>query len=54
VIEGEWTHAYSRESAVYPVRSLLRNKYWPPVRRVDQAWGDRNLFCACPPPEAFE
>jgi glycine dehydrogenase len=53
VIEGEWTHAYSRESAVYPVRSLLRNKYWPPVRRVDQAWGDRNLFCACPPPEAF-
>jgi glycine dehydrogenase len=32
----------------------VRNKYWPPVRRVDNAWGDRNLFCACPPPEAFE
>ncbi len=54
VIEGEWAHAYSRETAVYPVRGLLRNKYWPPVRRIDQAWGDRNLFCACPPPEAFE
>jgi glycine dehydrogenase len=54
VIEGEWEHAYSRETAVYPVRGLLRNKYWPPVRRIDQAWGDRNLFCACPPPEAFE
>ncbi|WP_168628016.1 aminomethyl-transferring glycine dehydrogenase [Cryobacterium sp. BB307] len=53
LIEGEWDHAYSRETAAYPVRSLLRNKYWPPVRRVDQAYGDRNLFCACPPPEAF-
>ncbi|MEO7349338.1 MAG: aminomethyl-transferring glycine dehydrogenase [Terrimesophilobacter sp.] len=54
VIVGEWVHAYSREQAIYPVPSLLRNKYWPPVRRVDQAWGDRNLACACPPPEAFE
>jgi glycine dehydrogenase len=54
VIEGEWQHSYSRETAVYPVQSLIRNKYWPPVRRIDQAWGDRNLFCACPPPEAFE
>jgi glycine dehydrogenase len=53
VIAGEWAHAYTREDAVYPVKSLIRNKYWPPVRRVDQAWGDRNLFCACPPPEAF-
>ena len=53
VIEGEWTHPYSRETAVYPVRSLVRSKYWPPVRRVDNAYGDRNLVCACPPPEAF-
>jgi glycine dehydrogenase len=53
VIVGEWTHPYSRERAVYPVPSLVRSKYWPPVRRIDQAWGDRNLFCACPPPEAF-
>ena len=53
VIVGEWTHPYSREQAVYPLRSLVRTKYWPPVRRIDQAYGDRNLFCACPPPEAF-
>ncbi|MCT9820481.1 aminomethyl-transferring glycine dehydrogenase [Microbacterium sp. W1N] len=53
VIVGEWTHAYSRERAVYPVGSLVRTKYWPPVRRIDNAYGDRNLVCACPPPEAF-
>ncbi|MCU1470107.1 MAG: gcvP [Glaciihabitans sp.] len=50
---GEWEHAYSREEAVYPVKSLIRGKYWPPVRRIDQAYGDRNLVCACPPIEAF-
>jgi glycine dehydrogenase len=50
---GEWDHPYSREDAVYPVKSLVRNKYWPPVRRIDQAYGDRNLVCACPPIEAF-
>jgi glycine dehydrogenase len=54
VIDGEWAHPYDRETAVYPVRSLVRGKYWPPVRRIDQAYGDRNLVCACPPPEAFE
>lgn len=54
VIEGEWEHAYTREQAVYPLKSLVRTKYWPPVRRVDNAYGDRNLVCACPPPEAFE
>jgi glycine dehydrogenase len=53
VIEGDWTHAYSREQAVYPLRSLIRHKYWPPVRRIDNAYGDRNLVCACPPIEAF-
>jgi glycine dehydrogenase len=53
VIEGEWTHAYSREQAVYPLRSLMAAKYWPPVRRIDNAYGDRNLVCACPPIEAF-
>ncbi|MDJ0334470.1 aminomethyl-transferring glycine dehydrogenase [Salinibacterium sp. G-O1] len=53
VIEGEWEHAYSREQAVYPIRSLISHKYWPPVRRVDNAFGDRNLVCACPPIEAF-
>jgi len=53
IVAAEWTHSYSRETAVYPVRSLVRAKYWPPVRRIDNAYGDRNLVCACPPPEAF-
>jgi glycine dehydrogenase len=53
VIVGDWEHAYSREEAVYPIRALIRTKYWPPVRRIDQAYGDRNLVCACPPIEAF-
>ncbi|WP_246846655.1 aminomethyl-transferring glycine dehydrogenase [Humibacter ginsenosidimutans] len=52
-VVGEWTHPYSRAQAVYPVPGIVRAKYWPPVRRIDQAWGDRNLFCACPPVEAF-
>ncbi|WP_423794702.1 aminomethyl-transferring glycine dehydrogenase [Microbacterium paraoxydans] len=53
LIAGEWAHAYTREEAAYPVRSLVAAKYWPPVRRIDQAYGDRNLVCACPPIEAF-
>jgi len=53
VIAGEWEHAYSRELAVYPFQGARVDKYWPPVRRVDQAYGDRNLVCACPPIEAF-
>ena len=51
---GSGSTPYTREQAVYPVRSLVRSKYWPPVRRIDNAYGDRNLVCACPPPEAFE
>lgn len=53
VIAGEWEHAYTRELAVYPADGDRTAKYWPPVRRVDQAYGDRNLVCACPPIEAF-
>ncbi len=53
LIAGEWDHAYTREDAAYPVPSLVAAKYWPPVRRIDQAYGDRNLVCACPPVEAF-
>jgi glycine dehydrogenase len=52
-VAADWTHPYSRETAAYPVASLKRNKYWVPVRRIDQAYGDRNLVCSCPPPEAF-
>jgi len=51
---GEWTHPYSREQAVYPTRSLIDGKYWPPVGRVDNVFGDRNLVCACPPIEAYQ
>ncbi len=53
VIAGEWEHAYSRELAVYPFAGARVDKYWPPVRRVDQAYGDRNLVCACPPISEF-
>ena len=49
---GEWDRAYSRELAVFPTGSDP-DKYWPPVARIDQAYGDRNLVCSCPPPEAF-
>ncbi|TBU96379.1 aminomethyl-transferring glycine dehydrogenase [Phytopseudomonas dryadis] len=51
---GEWTHPYSREQAVYPTRKLVEGKYWPPVGRVDNVFGDRNLVCACPPIEAYQ
>ena len=54
LISGEWKHPYDRESAAYPAGGDRRAKYWAPVRRIDQAYGDRNLMCACPPPEAFE
>ena len=50
----EWDRPYTREQAAYPTPSLRRDKYWPPVSRIDGAAGDRNLVCACPPPEAFE
>ncbi|MEV6522049.1 aminomethyl-transferring glycine dehydrogenase [Longispora sp. NPDC051575] len=53
VTVDEWSHAYSRQVAAYP-GGVSAVKYWPPVRRIDQAFGDRNLVCSCPPPEAFE
>ena len=51
---GEWAHSYSREQAAYPLASLRGTKYWPPVARVDNVFGDRNLVCACPPIEAYQ
>lgn len=53
VMTDEWDKPYSRELAAFPVASLRGNKYWPPVRRIDGAKGDRNLVCACPPVEAY-
>ncbi|MFS0828561.1 aminomethyl-transferring glycine dehydrogenase [Pseudomonas phoenicis] len=51
---GEWRHPYGREQAVYPLPSLVQGKYWPPVGRVDNVYGDRNLVCACPPIELYQ
>ncbi len=51
---NEWSHAYPREQAAWPAQWLRDYKYWPPVGRVDNAFGDRNLMCMCPPVEAFE
>ncbi|MGY1690507.1 aminomethyl-transferring glycine dehydrogenase [Geodermatophilus sp. SYSU D01105] len=53
MVAGEWTRPYPREVAVFPVPQLRDRGYLSPVRRIDQAYGDRNLVCSCPPPEAF-
>jgi glycine dehydrogenase len=50
---GPWERSYSRERAVFPVPGLRADKYWPPVGRIDGAYGDRHLVCACPPVEAL-
>jgi glycine dehydrogenase len=49
VVADDWKHAYPREQAAYPVASLVARKYWPPVGRADNVYGDRNLFCSCVP-----
>lgn len=54
VTSDEWTHPYSREQAAYPMDWLKNHKYWPSVGRVDNAYGDRNLICTCPPIEDYE
>jgi glycine dehydrogenase len=53
LLTADWKHHYERAEAAYPLPGDHRAKYWPPVRRIDQAYGDRHLVCACPPPEAF-
>ncbi|MFF4810470.1 aminomethyl-transferring glycine dehydrogenase [Micromonospora chersina] len=50
----EWPHPYPRSVGAYPAGTDRAGKYWPPVRRIDGAYGDRNLVCSCPAPEAFE
>ena len=49
-----WAHKYSREVAAFPVASLRKQKYWPPVGRADNVYGDRNLFCGCAPISDYE
>jgi glycine dehydrogenase len=53
VITDDWKHNYSREKAVYPLKWVRDSKFWPSVARVDNAYGDRNLICACPPIEEY-
>ena len=54
LIADEWKHSYSREKAAYPLRWVRENKFWPSVGKIDNAHGDRNLICACPPIEEYE
>ncbi len=51
---NEWKHKYSREEAAYPSKFLRSNKFWPPVSRVDNVYGDKNLFCSCPSMDEFK
>ena len=54
MLADEWTHPYSRRQAGNPVGNHQQNKYWPPVGRVDNAFGDRNLICSCPTPDEWD
>jgi len=53
VMATDWTHPYSREQAAFPVKWVRESKFWPAVARIDQAFGDRNLICACPPMDTY-
>jgi glycine dehydrogenase len=53
IAAGDWSHPYSREEAAFPLPFVRANKFWPSVGRIDNPYGDRNLFCSCPPLEAF-
>ena len=50
---GEWTHPYTKEEAYFPLKGYSNSKYWPPVARVDNVYGDRHLVCICPPMEDY-
>jgi len=54
VIADDWSRDYAREIAAYPVAELRGAKYWPPVSRIDGAYGDRNVMCSCPPIEVYQ
>jgi len=53
IASDDWNHKYSREEAAYPLSNLKDHKFWPPVGRIDNAWGDRNLICSCPDVESY-
>jgi glycine dehydrogenase len=54
VTSDSWNHKYSREQAAFPVPSLKKNKFWPAVSRINNTYGDRNIFCTCPPIEEYK
>jgi len=54
VTNDEWNHGYSREQAAFPLGYIKNNKFWPAVGRIDNSYGDRNLFCTCPPVDEYE
>lgn len=53
VTSDTWSHTYSRKKAAFPLPFILQHKFWPSVGRVDNAYGDRNLICSCPPVESY-
>ncbi|EMR02326.1 Glycine dehydrogenase [Cesiribacter andamanensis AMV16] len=53
IMSTDWNQPYSREKAAYPLEYVVSSKFWPSVRRVDSAYGDRNLMCACIPTTAY-
>jgi len=53
ITASEWTHPYTREQAAYPLPFVGANKFWPSVARIDNPYGDRNLFCSCPPVDSY-
>ena len=53
VTADNWIYPYTREQAAFPLDYVAENKFWPTVRRVDEAYGDRNLVCSCAPIEAY-
>ncbi|NIW04279.1 MAG: aminomethyl-transferring glycine dehydrogenase [Gammaproteobacteria bacterium] len=53
LLKGDWSKPYSKEQAFFPMTALREDKYWPPVGRIDNAYGDRHLVCSCPPMESY-
>ena len=54
LIKEEWPNKYSKKQAFFPLKKQEENKYWPPVSRIDNVFGDRNLICSCPSIDAYE
>ena len=54
LVADDWDRPYAKEQAFFPLKELFEDKYWPPVGRIDNAAGDRNLVCSCPPMEDYQ